>query len=294
MDLKDMQYFCTIVEEGQISKAAKKLNISQPPLSLRLKEMENELGCTLILRSSGQWKVTAEGKELYRRSQLILSHASGLAEAIRSAVSTCRGEVRIGIGAHCVSYFQKIVPYIIEQYPDISCRTVVADSPTIERYLQERSIELALVRLNLSSDNCTTFNLPEQRMVAVYSNLLDVPKEEGDVSFRDLVKFPLLFSRRWANAEGFRPIMAAFQSDHLKPRIVLDTQVPSLLFELLYTTPAVAIMPDSEIPDYRPHGFTIRPIEHYVVFQPVIAYLNDSYLTPQATAVLELLKKHCV
>ena len=62
MDLKDMQYFCTIVEEGQISKAAKKLNISQPPLSLRLKEMENELGCALILRAPGKWKVTPRGR----------------------------------------------------------------------------------------------------------------------------------------------------------------------------------------------------------------------------------------
>ena len=57
MDLKDMLYFCTIVEEGQISKAAKRLNISQPPLSLRLKELEEEVGCSLISRANGKWKV---------------------------------------------------------------------------------------------------------------------------------------------------------------------------------------------------------------------------------------------
>ena len=150
MDLKDMQYFCTIVEEGQISKAAKKLNISQPPLSLRLKEMEKELGVSLILRTSGQWKVTAEGQVLYHNCQQILSHANGLAETIRDVNSRCRGQVRIGIGSHCISFFQKIIPALMENYPDISCRTVVADSPTIERHLQERVIELAVLRLNLS------------------------------------------------------------------------------------------------------------------------------------------------
>ena len=77
--------------------------------------------------------------------------------------------------------------------------------------------------------------------------------------------------------------MAAFQSKCLSPRIVLDTQMPGLLFELLYTTPAVAIMPNTEIPAY-----------HYVIFQPVVAYLSDSYLTPQAMAVLNLLKEQCV
>lgn len=291
MDLKDMQCFCTIVEEGQISKAAKKLNISQPPLSLRLKEMERELGCTLILRTPGQWKVTFEGQALYHNCQQILSHANSLAETIRDANSRYKGQVRIGLGSHCVSFFQKILPTLMEQYPDISCRTVVADSPTIERYLQERAIELAVLRLNLSSNNCTTFNLPKQHLVAVYSHLIDPPARDDSVSFEELVRHPLLFSRRWADSDGFRPIMAAFQSKHLKPRMVLDTQMPSLLFELLYTTPAVAIMPNTEIPAYRSHHFPVRTIDHYVVFQPVVAYLSASYLTPQATAVLDLLKK---
>ena len=294
MDLKDMHYFCTIIEEGQISKAAKKLNLSQPPLSLRLREMENEIGCPLILRAPGQWKVTAQGQALYRECQHILTHTNGLVESVRNAVSEYRGVVRIGIGSHCSSFFRNIVPSILERYPNISCRTVVADSPTIERYLQERSVELAVLRLNLNNNNCTTFNLPRQRLVAVYSSLIESPPEEKTVSFEELVKYPLLFSRRWADSEGFRPIIAAFQSKHLKPRIVLDTQLPSLLFELLYTTPAVAIMPNTEIPNYRPHNFPVRTIDHYVVFQPVIAYLSDSYLTPQATAILELLKEQCM
>lgn len=294
MDLKDMRYFCTIVEEGQISKAAKKLNLSQPPLSLRLKELENEIGCPLILRSGGHWKITAEGQVLYHKCRQILSHTNGLAESVRNAVSECRGKVRIGIGSHCMSFFQNIVPTLIRRYPDISCRTVVADSPTIERYLQERTIELAVLRLNLSNNNCTTFNLPRQHMVAVYSNLLEPPKHQEKVGFEDLVEHPLLFSRRWADSEGFRPIVAAFQAKHLKPRIVLDTQMPSMLFELLYTTPAVAIMPNTEIPACRAHEFPVRTIDHYVVFQPVLAYLSDSYLTPQANAVMELLKEYCV
>ena len=43
MDLKRLEYFCAIVEKGQISKAAEALHISQPPLSMRLKELEEEL-----------------------------------------------------------------------------------------------------------------------------------------------------------------------------------------------------------------------------------------------------------
>lgn len=291
MDLRSMEYFCAIVEEGQISKAAKRLNISQPPLSMRLKEIEQEIGCPLILRAPGVWKVTTEGRLLYDKCRQILTHVQGLAESVRNASDACRGSVRIGIGSHCVSFFQKIVPELASRYPDISCRTVIADSPTVERYLQEREVELAILRLNMANNNCNLFNLPGQRLVAVFSRHVQPPPQEDEITFDHLAKYQLLFSRRWADSEGFRPIVAAFQTRSLKPRIILDTQMPWLLFELLYTTPAVAIMPDTEIPRYRPHSFPIRAIDHYVRFQPVVAYLQEAYLSPQANAVIALLKE---
>ena len=50
MDIKRLEYFCAIIEKGQIGKAAQSLHISQPPLSMRLRELEEELGVTLIHR----------------------------------------------------------------------------------------------------------------------------------------------------------------------------------------------------------------------------------------------------
>ena len=67
MDLKRLEYFCTIVEKGQISKAAEALHISQPPLSMRLKELEEELDVQLIYREGKAWQVTPEGEALYQR-----------------------------------------------------------------------------------------------------------------------------------------------------------------------------------------------------------------------------------
>lgn len=61
MDLKQLQYFATVAKEGNISKAAKALHISQPPLSIQLKHLEEELGCVLFERGAREVELTEAG-----------------------------------------------------------------------------------------------------------------------------------------------------------------------------------------------------------------------------------------
>lgn len=67
MELRQLSYFTTIVNEGNISQAAKKLNISQPPLSHQMKLLEAELGVTLFERGSRRIRLTPAGKTFYDR-----------------------------------------------------------------------------------------------------------------------------------------------------------------------------------------------------------------------------------
>lgn len=72
MELRQLSYFTTIVNEGNISQAAKKLNISQPPLSHQMKLLEAELGVTLFERGSRRIRLTPAGKTFYDRALAIL------------------------------------------------------------------------------------------------------------------------------------------------------------------------------------------------------------------------------
>ena len=72
MDLKRLYYFVTVVNEGNISHAAKKLHMSQPPLSTQMRLLEKELSCTLFERGSRQIRLTEAGKLLYERALTML------------------------------------------------------------------------------------------------------------------------------------------------------------------------------------------------------------------------------
>ena len=68
MDLKQLRYFTTVAEEGTISAAAKKLFMSQPPLSTQMKLLEQELGCSLFERGQKHIRLTETGRLLYDRA----------------------------------------------------------------------------------------------------------------------------------------------------------------------------------------------------------------------------------
>ena len=108
LDFRRLLYFCTIVEQGQISRAAKSLHISQPTLSQSLRELEDELGLTLIHRTGGSWQVTERGQSFYQEAQRILTQVDDLARNISNPFagdSDIFGEVRVGCSGFCLSFF---------------------------------------------------------------------------------------------------------------------------------------------------------------------------------------------
>ena len=73
MDFRSLTYFVTVAEELNITHAAEKLNLSQPPLSTQIRQLEEELGAPLFIRGRRSLQLTDAGRTLYRRAQQILS-----------------------------------------------------------------------------------------------------------------------------------------------------------------------------------------------------------------------------
>ncbi|MGH8811877.1 MAG: LysR family transcriptional regulator [Advenella sp.] len=94
LDLRSLRYFVAVAETLNFSKAAARLNISQPPLSLAIRQLEEKMGAQLFERNSRHVSLTPAGAMLYKEALFLLSHAGSLKN--RLAHTTERGRLRLG------------------------------------------------------------------------------------------------------------------------------------------------------------------------------------------------------
>ena len=97
MELRQLTYFITVVEEGTISSAARKLNLTQPPLSAQMKQLEAECGCVLFERTSRRIQLTEAGRMLYNRALTLLELADITRQELKDYREGTSGTLRLGV-----------------------------------------------------------------------------------------------------------------------------------------------------------------------------------------------------
>lgn len=163
MELKQLLYFKTIVEEGTISKAAQKLHMAQPPLSMQLKQLEEELKAQLIIRTHHGIELTNAGKLFYKRALQILS----LSELTKSEIINPEVTIlRFGM----TSSNHSLINYLDnELFSNIKLSFRIHEGSTYEMLdlLLTHNIDMAFVRTPFDQSQVKAIHLCDEPMVAV-------------------------------------------------------------------------------------------------------------------------------
>src|SRR5258708_27840777 len=96
MELGDLRYFVPVAAERRFARGSRKLHIAQPPLSRQIRKLEEELGVTLLERTSRSMRLTNAGRLLLEEGRGMLSQAAGIVERCRRAGTLASECVRVG------------------------------------------------------------------------------------------------------------------------------------------------------------------------------------------------------
>lgn len=260
VDLKRMHYFCTIAEQGQISRAARVLHMAQPPLSQRLKELEEELGTPLFHRKGRGLELSEAGALFYRRARDILRAVESSREEVIRLASQAVPAFRLGLSPTCRAPWLERFDGLQALLPARQIGVVAGDSSYLEQLLGSGQLEAAFMLPPLQPEHFLVQPLLASPTVAVAPAGL-LPEGRTSLGLADLAGHPLMLLRRSVGVGTYERLQHHFQEQGLTPRIALYSSDVGLLRDLLAQGfPGLAVVPGSEAAALGP-GFRVFTLE---------------------------------
>jgi DNA-binding transcriptional LysR family regulator len=145
MDLKSLRYFVAVAEARSVGKAAERLHMAQPPLSVQIRNLEAQVGTPLFLRESTGMRLTDAGSALFARAREALALAHDGYEAARAIGSGRRGRLAVGyMFALGYAVLPRLVPLLRRTLPEVELQFVEMSAVTYEAQIVEHKVSIGL------------------------------------------------------------------------------------------------------------------------------------------------------
>jgi len=166
--LKQLKYLDALARERNYARAASSCRISQPALSMQIKQLESELGVSLIDRTRGSFALTPTGTEVVRRARSILRATDDLVDYARHAERPLAGSLRFGVIPTIAPYLlPHALPLIRSRFPEISLELHETQTEALLDDLSRGVLDLVLLSLPVESPDIETFPLFDDRFLLV-------------------------------------------------------------------------------------------------------------------------------
>lgn len=221
MDLRQINYFLALYEEGSVTRAAQRMNVVQPALSMQIAKLERELEQKLFDRTPKRMVPTAAGRTLHRLVTPIQRDLAAAMSHMANLSGTISGEVSVGVLS---SVTRSVIPGVLigfaRDYPEVEISIADGYSQTFIEWVNAGKLDLAVINRPARRLGLESIPLLEEEMVLV-SAKGNVPPMVRSLSDAAQLKLVLPSKRHGLRAELERH-MAGLATD-LEPRLELDS-----------------------------------------------------------------------
>lgn len=288
LDLKQLRYFMTIVEEKTILAAAKRLHMSQPPLSQQLRTMEENLGVSLFYRKGRKLLITEAGKALYKHSYQMIKLLEAAEAEVKEIGSGEKGKLRIGVNTLSDIDLPHILAKYEKKFPNITYNIHQNESSQLIHLLELREIDAALIRMPFSADNMAKVVLQDEPFYYITS----VPTPSLDtITLEDIVHQPLILPST-QSLGLYEMIVQSFISIGLTPNVKAECSDTVLLANLVEQGFASSIVPHSALQVFKHKDVQLVEIENMNNASYGIVWKRDFYLPKTTREFIRLVTEH--
>lgn len=282
MNIKQLKYFLVVAQERQITAAAHRLYIAQPPLSYQLKQLEREVGATLFNRTAYGIELTDAGKRFRKYAEQIVNLAQTAKEEVGKEEAGEVGTIRLGL----ISSSGDIVPtnqfsQLTKFYPNLNFEIRENNTFGVVEDMKKDFIDMGVVRTPFNMKGLKNIKLNTDRMVAVFDKKVYHFKQDM-LQLEDLKAQPLILYRRFEaifnesfSHQGITPFYAV-KCDDARTAILWADQGMG-----------VALVPESIARAYAKNEFVVVDHSSWITHLELV-WRKDKTVTPIMRKVIDM------
>lgn len=241
MDLRRMEMFRVVAEEGSFTKAAERLHVSQSAVSRQVKLLEEELGGVLLHRGPRRVALTTAGELLLKTAHRVERELQDALSQISEARTLQRGSLSLAGGMTVCMY---ILPRVLKRfrslYPRIELSVSSAPTAALLERLRRRELDLALLTLPIVAADVLVVPALKEEMVVVTAPGHPLVRERL-VAPKSLGRFPLILYEAGSNTR--RILDAFFVAEEVPVRIAMETENVEIIKAMVGNGLGVSIIP---------------------------------------------------
>lgn len=294
MDLRQLRYFTALAEEKHFGRAARRLALSQPPLSYAIRQLETELGVPLFERTSRHVALTPAGLALQREALALLRRAEDACALVRDIAAGRRGRLRVGfVGSMLYRGLPQILDSFRERAPGIEVVLSELNSAEQTEALRHDEIDLALVHGRGLTEGLDGFRFHSESFAACVPAHHPAAAARRRRSLACLRDEPFILFSRKASPDYHASIVAACISAGFLPHICHEVRHWLTVVSLVAQGAGVALVPQS-LAKTAIAGAAFVPIrETGIRSETWCAWRATAAREPALDALIGLIRTHC-
>lgn len=240
LTLKQLRYFEALARHRHFGRAAEACFISQPALSLQIKELESMFGAPLVERGPRQVQLTAVGETFLTKARQILLDVEELEDLVRASRGPLAGRLRLGVIPTIAPYLlPEIIASLSDQFPDLELDLRESVTRSLIEDLLEARLDLAIVALPISEPALQEFALFDEEFVLV-RHRSEADRPVPGPQMLQTMKLLLL-----EEGHCFRDQALSFcQFDETQPRQLMEGSSLSTLVQMVGAGMGLTLIPE--------------------------------------------------
>lgn len=287
MEFRVLRYFLAVAREGNITKAADVMHVSQPALSMQLKQLEDELGKKLFTRSSHCISLTEEGLLLKKRAEDIVGMVEKTEDEFRSLGELNGGDIRLGCAeSEGMGLIADVCREMRKEYPALRVHIYSSATEEATDKLDKGLLDFVLLAQDADFSRYESIVFPGFDRWGLIMKAEDCLAEKASIKVEDLDGLPLIVSR-----QGMKDELLRWAGKHIER---FDT---AATYNLLYNAAQMvrhgygyALSFEGLVETDGSSDLAFRPLEPELRSSRVLIWKHHQVFTPIAKLFLEKLK----